>query len=65
MMKQTILTLGFVLAGFAGASAQHLKEPGCEVKLLLKEGKIKQSRYDDYLAIRTEISEGRIPEYLK
>ena len=44
---------------------QHLKEPGCEVKLLLKEGKIKQSRYDDYLAIRTEISEGRIPEYLK
>ncbi|MDE7056794.1 MAG: ribosome small subunit-dependent GTPase A, partial [Lactobacillus sp.] len=44
---------------------QHLKEPGCEVKLLLKEGKIKQSRYDDYLAMRTEISEGRIPEYLK
>lgn len=44
---------------------QHLKEPGCEVKKLLEEGKILTSRYDDYLAIRTEISEGRIPEYLK
>ncbi len=44
---------------------QHLKEPGCEVKKLLEEGKILASRYDDYLAIRTEISEGRIPEYLK
>lgn len=44
---------------------QHLKEPGCEVKKLLEEGKILANRYDDYLAIRTEISEGRIPEYLK
>ncbi|TSO26510.1 ribosome small subunit-dependent GTPase A [Lactobacillus sp. LL6] len=44
---------------------QHLQEPGCEVKKLLEEGKIAQSRYDDYLAMRTEISEGRIPEYLK
>lgn len=44
---------------------QHLKEPGCKVKKLLEEGKILASRYDDYLAIRTEISEGRIPEYLK
>ena len=44
---------------------QHLKEPGCEVKKLLEEGKILARRYDDYLAIRTEISEGRIPEYLK
>lgn len=44
---------------------QHLKEPGCEVKKLLEEGEILASRYDDYLAIRTEISEGRIPEYLK
>lgn len=44
---------------------QHLKEPGCEVKKLLKEGKILASRYKDYLAMRTEISEGRIPEYLK
>ena len=44
---------------------QHLKEPGCEVKMLLEEGKILASRYEDYLAMRTEISEGRIPEYLK
>lgn len=44
---------------------QHLKEPGCEVKRLLEEGKILPSRYDDYLAMRTEISEGRMPEYLK
>lgn len=44
---------------------QHLKEPGCEVKKLLEEGKILASRYEDYLAMRTEISEGRIPEYLK
>ena len=44
---------------------QHLKEPGCEVKKLLEEGRILANRYDDYLAIRTEISEGRIPEYLK
>lgn len=44
---------------------QHLKEPGCEVKKLLEEGKILVSRYKDYLAMRTEISEGRIPEYLK
>ena len=44
---------------------QHLKEPGCEVKKLLEEGKILASRYKDYLAMRTEISEGRIPEYLK
>lgn len=44
---------------------QHLKEPDCEVKKLLEEGKILASRYEDYLAMRTEISEGRIPEYLK
>ena len=44
---------------------QHLKEPGCEVKKLLKEEQIMSSRYEDYLAIRTEISDGRIPEYLK
>lgn len=44
---------------------QHLKEPGCEVKKLLEENKILKSRYEDYLAMRTEISEGRMPEYLK
>ena len=44
---------------------QHLKEPGCEVKKLLEQKQIMASRYEDYLAIRTEISEGRMPEYLK
>ena len=44
---------------------QHLKEPGCEVKKLLEEGQIMPHRYDDYLAMRTEISEGQLPEYLK
>ena len=44
---------------------QHLKEPKCAVKEALEAGEIAQSRYDDYLAMRTEISEGRIPEYLK
>lgn len=44
---------------------QHLKEPKCEVKTLLNDGEIIQSRYDDYLALRNEIKEGRIPEYLK
>lgn len=44
---------------------QHLKEPGCEVEKLLEAGQILPQRYDDYLAMRTEISEGRLPEYLK
>lgn len=44
---------------------QHLKEPKCAIKKLVEDKKIMASRYDDYLAMRTEISEGRIPEYLK
>ncbi|MDF7683172.1 ribosome small subunit-dependent GTPase A [Lactobacillus sp. ESL0679] len=44
---------------------QHLKEPGCAVKQLVDEGKIRQSRYDDYLLMHNEIANGRIPEYLK
>lgn len=44
---------------------QHLKEPNCEVKKLVEEKQIKQSRYDDYLVMRTEIEQGRLPEYLK
>lgn len=44
---------------------QHLKEPKCEVKKLIAEGKIAQSRYDDYLKIRQEISDNRMPDYLK
>lgn len=44
---------------------QHVKEPECEVKKLVKEKKIISSRYNDYLLMRTEIENGRIPEYLK
>ena len=44
---------------------QHIKEPGCEVKKLVEEGKIASSRYDSYLKIRQEISDNRMPEYLK
>ncbi len=44
---------------------QHLNEPGCEVKRLVEAGEIKKSRYDDYLLIRKEIENGRLPEYLK
>lgn len=46
-------------------SCQHLKEPGCEVKKLVESGQIKQSRYDDYLTIRSEIEHDKLPEYLK
>lgn len=44
---------------------QHLKEPKCEVKKLVEEGTIAQSRYDDYLKIRQEIQDNRMPDYLK
>lgn len=44
---------------------QHLKEPKCEVKKLVEENQFLQSRYDDYLLMRSEIENGRIPEYLK
>ncbi|WEV38115.1 ribosome small subunit-dependent GTPase A [Lactobacillus sp. ESL0680] len=44
---------------------QHLKEPHCAVKELVQKGKIRQSRYDDYLLMRNEIANGRMPEYLK
>ena len=44
---------------------QHLKEPKCEVKKLVDEGTIAQSRYDDYLKIRQEIQDNRMPDYLK
>ncbi|WEV44503.1 ribosome small subunit-dependent GTPase A [Lactobacillus sp. ESL0684] len=46
-------------------SCQHLKEPGCEVKKLVESGQIKQSRYNDYLTIRSEIEHDKLPEYLK
>ncbi|QNQ80273.1 ribosome small subunit-dependent GTPase A [Lactobacillus sp. PV034] len=46
-------------------SCQHLQEPKCEVKRLVKEGEIAQSRYDDYLKIRQEIQDKRMPDYLK
>lgn len=44
---------------------QHLHEPKCAVKDQLAIGEIAAFRYDDYLAMRTEIEEGRMPEYLK
>ena len=44
---------------------QHLHEPKCEVKRLVEEKEIIKSRYDDYLGMRKEIEDGRIPEYLK
>ncbi|MDO4912361.1 MAG: ribosome small subunit-dependent GTPase A [Lactobacillus sp.] len=44
---------------------QHLKEPKCVVKDAVAAGQILQSRYDNYLALRSEIENGRIPEYKK
>lgn len=44
---------------------QHLNEPKCRVKELVETGKIKKSRYDDYLLLRKEIENGKLPEYLK
>lgn len=44
---------------------QHLNEPKCEVKALIKKGKISKSRYDNYLLLRKEIENGKLPEYLK
>lgn len=44
---------------------QHLKEPKCEVKKLVEEKQFLPSRYEDYLIMRSEIENGRIPEYLK
>ncbi|GFZ27255.1 ribosome small subunit-dependent GTPase A [Lactobacillus corticis] len=52
-------------AGCKFRSCQHINEPKCAVKEQLAENKILPSRYEDYLAIREEISEGRLPEYLK
>lgn len=44
---------------------QHLNEPGCEIKRLVDTGTILQSRYDNYLTMRTEIEENKMPEYRK
>lgn len=44
---------------------QHINEPKCEVKQLVAEGQIKKSRYENYLLMRREIENGRLPEYLK
>ena len=44
---------------------QHLNEPKCRVKELVETGEIKKSRYDDYLLLRKEIENGKLPEYLK
>lgn len=44
---------------------QHLKEPGCNVKKLVEQQTILPSRYEDYLKIRQEIADNRMPEYMK
>lgn len=44
---------------------QHINEPKCEVKQLVAEGQIKKTRYENYLLMRKEIENGRLPEYLK
>lgn len=44
---------------------QHINEPKCEVKQLVAEGQIKKSRYENYLLMRKEIENSRLPEYLK
>lgn len=46
-------------------SCQHIKEPGCEIKKMVKAGTILPSRYEDYLKIRQEISDNKMPEYMK
>ncbi|MCI1290480.1 MAG: ribosome small subunit-dependent GTPase A [Lactobacillus sp.] len=46
-------------------SCQHLSEPGCAVKAGLQAGKIAAWRYDDYLALRQEIADTGLPDYLK
>lgn len=43
---------------------RHVKEPGCEVKHLLEEGQIAQTRYDNYLQFLQKI-EKRRPIYKK
>lgn len=44
---------------------QHLSEPGCAVKANLAAGQIAAWRYDDYLALRQEIADTGLPDYLK
>lgn len=44
---------------------QHLTEPGCQVKKELQAGQIAGWRYDDYLALRQEIADQGMPDYLK
>ncbi|APT17923.1 ribosome biogenesis GTPase rsga [Amylolactobacillus amylotrophicus DSM 20534] len=44
---------------------QHLNEPGCAVKNLVASGEILQSRYDNYLTMRKEIEDNKLPEYRK
>lgn len=46
-------------------SCQHLQEPHCEVKRLIKTGEIAQQRYGSYLALHQEIISDRVPEYKK
>lgn len=44
---------------------QHLNEPSCAIKDLVEKGVILKSRYDNYLQMRDEIENNKLPEYLK
>ncbi|CCI81936.1 ribosome small subunit-dependent GTPase A [Lactobacillus hominis] len=44
---------------------QHIKEPGCEIKKMVEDKEILPSRYEDYLKIRQEILDNKMPEYMK
>lgn len=46
-------------------TCQHIREPKCQVKYLLENKDILQSRYDSYLKIRQEIIDRRLPDYRK
>lgn len=44
---------------------QHIKEPGCEIKKMVEDKEILPRRYEDYLKIRQEILDNKMPEYMK
>lgn len=44
---------------------QHINEPGCAIKDLVEKGVILPSRYDNYLSMRDEIQNNKLPEYMK
>lgn len=64
-LKNYFVEFKKVSVGCKFRTCQHLAEPKCAVKAQLEKGQILASRYEDYLAMRQEIQEGRMPEYLK